>query len=46
MEKALSHYLVFFPTKNHYQDLYFMIINKFLGTVGLVQMHLIEYIGI
>ena len=37
-----SQYLVLFPITNHYQDFYFMIANKFLGAVGLVQMHLIE----
>ena len=35
--KALSHYLVLFPIINHYQDFYFMIADKFLGSVGLVQ---------
>ena len=34
---------VLFPITNHYQDFYFMIANKFLGAVGLVQMHLIEH---
>ena len=37
-----SQCLVLFPITNHYQDFYFMIANKFLGAVGLVQMHLIE----
>ena len=37
-----SQWPVLFPITNHYQDFYFMIANKFLGAVGLVQMHLIE----
>ena len=35
--KALSYYLVLFLIINHYQDFYFMITDKFLGSVGLVQ---------
>ena len=37
-----SQCLVLFPITNHYQDFYFMIASKFLGAVGLVQMHIIE----
>ena len=37
-----SQWPVLFPITNHYQDFYFMIANKFLGAVGLAQMHLIE----
>ena len=37
-----SQCLVLFPITNLYHDFYFMIANKFLGAVGLFQMHIIE----
>ena len=33
-KKSVLQYLALFPIKNHYQDFYFMIANKFLGAAS------------